>query len=70
MVLDLLGTALIDGAGAELKKSSDEKKLEEAGGDPEKINQILADIERRKKNGNRLILYLIVILFVYMIIVN
>jgi hypothetical protein len=70
MVLDLLGTALIDGAGAELKKSSDEKKLEEADGDPEKINQILADIERRKKNGNRLILYLIVILFVYTIIVN
>jgi len=70
MVLDLLGTALIDGAGAELKKSSDEKKLEEADGDQEKINQILADIERRKKNGNRLILYLIVILFVYMIIVN
>ena len=70
MVLDLLGTALIDGAGAEIKKSSDEKKLKEAEGDPEKINKILADIERRKKNGNRLILYLIVILFVYMIIVN
>ena len=70
MVLDLLGTALIDGAGAEIKKSSDEKKLKEAEGDPEKTNKILADIERRKKNGNRLILYLIVILFVYTIIVN
>ena len=70
MVLDLLGTALIDGAGAELKKSSDEKKLKEAEGDPEKINQILADIERRKGNGNRLILYLIAFMVVYMIVVN
>ena len=70
MVLDLLGTALIDGAGAKVKKSSDEKKLEEAEGDPEKINQILADIEKRKRNGNRLILYLIAFMFVYMIVVN
>ena len=70
MVLDLLGTALIDGAGAELKKSSDEKKLKEAEGDPEKTNKILADIERRKRNGNRLILYLIAFMVVYMIVVN
>ena len=39
-------------------------------GDPEKINQILADIEKRKRNGNRLMLYLIVFMFVYMIVVN
>ena len=70
MVLDLLGTALIDGAGAELKKSSDEKKLEEAEGDPEKINQILADIERRKKNRNRLMFYFFAFAVVYMIVVN
>ena len=70
MVLDLLGTALIDGAGAELKKSSDEKKLEVAEGDPEKINQILADIERRKRNGNRLMFYFFAFAVVYMIVVN
>ena len=51
MVFELFSTILIDGAGAKAKKSSDEKKLKEAEGDPEKIEQILADIEKRKKNG-------------------
>ena len=51
MILDLLGTALIDGAGAKVKRNSDKKKLQEAEGDPEKTEQILADIKKREDNG-------------------
>ena len=64
--MELFGTALVDGAGAKVRENSDKKKLQEAEGDPEKINQILADIEKRKRNGNRLILYLIVFMFVFL----
>ena len=51
MILDLLGTALIHGAGAKVKRNSDKKKLQEAEGDPEKPEQILADIKKREDNG-------------------
>ena len=61
MILDLLGTALIDGAGAKVKRNSDKKKLQEAEGDPEKTEQILADIKKREDNGNRLILFMLVL---------
>ena len=70
VVFELFSTILIDGAGAKAKKSSDEKKLKEAEGDPEKIEQILADIEKRKRNGNRFVLCLIVFALIYMITVN
>ena len=70
VVFELFSTILIDGAGAKAKKNSDEKKLKEAEGDPEKIEQILADIEKRKKNGNRFVLCLIVFALIYMIAVN
>ena len=36
MVFELFSTILVDGAGAKAKKNSDEKKLKEAEGDPEK----------------------------------
>ena len=51
MVLELFATALVDGAGAKARENSDKKKLKEAEGDPEKVDQIHADIERRKENG-------------------
>ena len=35
-----------------------------------KIEQILADIEKRKKNGNRFVLCLIVFALIYIISVN
>ena len=58
MVLELLSTIALDGAGAKAKKNSDKKKLKEAEGDPEKYNQIVENIEQRKKNGDKFILYL------------
>ena len=70
MILDLLGTALIDGAGAKVKRNSDKKKLQEAEGDPEKTDQILADIEKRDKRGNRLILFMLVFALFVVIAAN
>ena len=58
MVLELLSTIALDGAGAKAKKNSDKKKLKEAEGDPEKYNQIVENIEQRKKNGDKFTLYL------------
>ena len=70
MVLELFSTVVIDGAGAKAKKNSDKKKLKEAEGDPEKYNQIVEDIERRKKNGDKFVLYLCGIFLVYLILVR
>ena len=58
MVLELLGGIALDGAGEQRKKNSDKKKLKEAEGDPEKYNQIVENIEQRKKNGDKFTLYL------------
>ena len=58
MVLELFSTIVLDGAGAKAKKNSDKKKLKEAEGDPEKYNQIVENIEQRKKNGDKIFLYL------------
>ena len=58
MVLELFSTIALDGAGAKAKKNSDKKKLKEAEGDPEKYNQIVENIEQRKKNGDKIFLYL------------
>ena len=58
MVLELFSTMALDGAGAKAKKNSDKKKLKEAEGDPEKYNQIVENIEQRKKNGDKIFLYL------------
>ena len=63
-------TVLVDGAGAKARENSDKKKLKEAEGDPEKTDQILADIQRRKENGNKFILYLIVFALVIVIVTN
>ena len=70
MILDLLGTALIDGAGAKVKRNSDKKKLQEAEGDPEKTEQILADTKKREDNGNRLILFMLVLALFVVIAAN
>ena len=70
MILDLLGTALIDGAGAKVKRNSDKKKLQEAEGDPEKTEQSLADINKREDNGNRLILFMLVLALFVVIAAN
>ena len=70
MVLELFATAMVDGAGAKVRENSDKKKLKEAQGDPEKTDQILADIQRRKENGNKFILYLIVFALVIVIVTN
>ena len=70
MILDLLGTALIDGAGAKVKRNSDKKKLQEAEGDPEKTEQILADIKKREDNANRLILFMLVLALFVVIAAN
>tara|TARA_B100001027_G_scaffold17472_1_gene10483 strand:- start:1994 stop:2203 length:210 start_codon:yes stop_codon:yes gene_type:complete len=69
VVLELFATALVDGAGAKVRENSDKKKLQEAGGDPEKTDQILADMEKREKNGNRLII-LMVFALVIVIVAN
>ena len=70
MILDLLGTALIGGAGAKVKRNSDKKKLQEAEGDPEKTEHILADIKKREDNGNRLILFMLVLALFVVIAAN
>lgn len=70
MILDFFATVLVDGAGAKIRENSDKKKLQEAEGDSEKTDQILADIQRRKENGNKLILFLMVFALVYLITVN
>ena len=70
MVLELFATAMVDGAGAKVRENSDKKKLKEVEGDPEKTDQILADIQRRKENGNKFILYLIVFALVIVIVTN
>ncbi len=70
MVLELFSSMALDGAGAKAKKNSDKKKLKEAEGDPEKYNQIVENIEQRKKNGNKFVLYLCGIFLVYLILVN
>lgn len=67
MVLELFATALVDGAGAKVRENSDKKKLQEAGGDPEKTDQILADMEKREKNGNRLIILMIFALVIVIV---
>ena len=58
MVLELFSSMALDGAGAKVKKNSDKKKLKEAEGNPEKYNQIVENIEQRKKNGDNFVLYL------------
>tara|TARA_B100000886_G_scaffold115115_1_gene77487 strand:+ start:23 stop:226 length:204 start_codon:yes stop_codon:yes gene_type:complete len=65
--LELFATALVDGAGAKVRENSDKKKLQEAGGDPEKTDQILADMEKRGKNGNRLIILMIFALVIVIV---
>lgn len=70
MVLELLSTIALDGAGAKAKKNSDKKKLKEAEGDPEKYNQIVENIEQRKKNRDKIVLYLCGIFLVYLILVR
>ena len=70
MILELFATALADGAGAKVRENTDKKKLKEAEGDPEKTDQILADIQRRKENGNKFILFLMIFALVYLITVN
>ena len=70
MLWELFSTVLVDGAGAKARENSDKKKLKEAEGDPEKTDQILADIQRRKENGNKFILYLIVFALVIVIVTN
>ena len=70
MVLELFSTVLLDGAGAKARENSDKKKLKEAEGDPEKTDQILADIQRRKENGNKFILFLMVFALVIVIMTN
>ena len=61
---------MIDGAGAKVKRNSDKKKLQEAEGDPEKTEQILADIKEREDNGNRLILFMLVLALFVVIAAN
>ncbi len=68
--MELFGTALVDGAGAKVRENSDKKKLQEAEGDPEKTDQILADMEKREQNGNRLILFMLVFALVIVIVAN
>ena len=70
MILELFATALVDGAGAKMRENSDKKKLQEAEGDPEKTDQILADIEKRDKSGNRLILFMLVFALFVVIAAN
>jgi len=70
VLLELFGTALVDGAGAKVRENSDKKKLQEAEGDPEKTDQILADMEKREQNGNRLILFMLVFALVIVIVAN
>ena len=70
MILKLFATALADGAGAKVRENTDKKKLKEAEGDPEKTDQILADIQRRKENGNKFILFLMVFALVIVIMTN
>ncbi len=65
--MELFATALVDGAGAKVRENSDKKKLQEAGGDPEKTDQILADMEKRGKNGNRLIILMIFALVIVIV---
>ena len=68
--MELFSTVLLDGAGAKARENSDKKKLKEAEGDPEKTDQILADIQRRKENGNKFILFLMVFALVIVIMTN
>ena len=70
MILELFATALVDGAGAKIRKNSDKKKLQEAEGDSEKTDQILAGMEKREKDGNRLILFMLVFALVIVIMAN
>ena len=60
----------MDGAGAKVKRNSDKKKLQEAEGDPEKTEQILADIKKREENWNRLILFMLVLALFVVIAAN
>ena len=61
---------MIDGAGAEVKRNPDKKKLREPEGDSEKTEQILADIKKREENGNRLILFMLVLALFVVIAAN
>ena len=74
MALELFGSLLIDsaaaGAGAKIRENSDKKKLQEAEGDSEKTDQILAGMEKREKDGNRLILFMLVFALVILIMAN
>ena len=74
MALELFGSLLIEGAGAgagaKVRENSDKKKLQEAEGDPEKIDQIHAGMEKREKDGNRLILFMLVFALFVVIAAN
>jgi uncharacterized protein (UPF0305 family) len=70
MVLEIFASILLDGAGAEAKKNSDEKKLKDAEDDSEKYDQIVENIDKRKKNADRFILYLFGIFIIYLIASN
>lgn len=74
MALELFGSLLIEGAGAgagaKLRENSDKKKLQEAEGDLEKTEQIHAGMEKREDNGNRLILFMLVLALFVVIAAN
>ena len=74
MALELFGSLLADGvgasAGAKVRENSDKKKLQEAEGDPEKTDQIHADIDKREKDENRLILFMLVFALFVVIAAN
>ena len=70
MVLELFTQILVDGAGAKAKANTDKKNLQEAEGDPEEYEQLVEQIEKRKQNGNKLILFMFISFIIFAIVSN
>ena len=70
MVLDLFGAIVVDGLGAKAKANTDKKNLKEAKGDPEEYERLVEQIEKRKQQGNKIALFLFILLIVLAIARN
>ena len=68
MIFELFLTAAADGVAGKAQKNTDKKNLEEAEGDPEEYERQVEKIEKRKKTGDNLALWLVFAMIVIAIL--
>ena len=70
MAFELFLTAAADGVAAKAQKNTDKKNLDEAEGDPEEYERKVEKIEKRKKTGDNLALWLVFAMIVIAILMQ